>query len=304
VLLRTGVRDFRWSSPRAALGAWRETLRFGGPLQLGNVLAVTHQQLDKVLLARFVAFPVIAAYELGLRITTAATTVPQLLLLPVTPAAAELQAAGAPAARLYELHVRASRYVLVASAVVVSGLLASAPRLLAAWLGHPDADAALALRGLALAAYAGLGCGAAPAIARALARTDLEAEFSAVALAVHLALGLWLVRTHGLAGVLLALAVGNLVGAGWFLSRLAVTAGWPRGRTIFEPIGVPLLSLLAGFSVARLVGDALPVAAGAAAWPAALLVGAVAAAITGALALVTRYLSWDEARALLRLRRA
>lgn len=300
LLLAANVRDFRWASPRAAWGQLGDTLRFGAPMQLANVLAVTHQQLDKVLLARFRGFPLIAAYELGLRIVTAAGTVPQLLLLPVTPAAAAIRERGGNEV-LHVLHVRSSRYILVASAAVTAGLVASATRLLAAWLGAAESGTVLALRGLAIASYAGLACGAAPAIARALMRTDLEAEFSGVALAVHLALGLVFVPRWGLPAALAALVAGNAIGAAWFLARLAAVAGWARARTVLEPIFVPTLALLAGFSVGRSLDGALPGAFGAAAWPGALLVGAVAAGVTVTSTLVVRYLSWAEARELLRV---
>jgi O-antigen/teichoic acid export membrane protein len=301
VALRTGAPEFAWSAPRDAFGQLAESVRFGAPMQLGNMMAVAHQQLDKVLLARFVSLAAVAPYELGLRMATAASTFPQLLLLAVIPSASALHASG-EGERLRELYARSNRYILMASAFVTAGLVAGAPRFFCAWLGHADDAAALALRGLLLAAYAGLTTGMAIAVARAYGRTDLEAEFSAIALAVHLALGAWLVPSHALIGALIAVTAGNVVGAAWFLSRVAGVAGWPRARMLLEPLGVPSLSLALGVAVALVLDRALPAALGAAAWPGALLVGVLAGALAVAVALLTRYLSLDEARALVRPR--
>jgi O-antigen/teichoic acid export membrane protein len=301
--LRAGVPGFRWGSPAAALSRLGETLRFGAPMQLGNVFAVAHQQVDKLMLARLVALAAVTPYELGLRIATAVSTFPQLLLLALVPAAASLHASG-ETARFAELHARANRHVLAASVVVTAGLCAGADRLFVAWLGEPHAAAALALRGLILAACVGLAGGVATVSARAIARTDLEAEFSIVAFVVHLSLGLWLVRTQQLTGALIALAVGNAAGVAWFVTRLARTLGWPVSRTLFAPLPVPVLALAAGWGTGRLLDRALAPASGAAAWPAALLVGGVAALVAIAVALATRYVSWSEIARLARPRTA
>lgn len=303
VALRSGAPAFAWASPARASRALGESLRFGAPLQLANVLAVAHQQLDKVLLARFVALAVVAPYELGLRMATAAATIPQLLMLALVPAAAGLHASG-DVARLEQLHTRSNRYVLFAAVTVTAGVVAGAARLLHAWLGAPDAAATLALRGLMLAACAGLASGLASVTARGIGRTDLEAEFSGVALLTHLALGLWLVPTHGLLGALVALVSGNGVGSAWFLARLARAQRWPLVRVLVTPAIVPLLALAAGVAVAYALDRALPESAGTLAWGAAIAVGGAAALVCAGLALAVRYVEWSELLNLARRRAA
>lgn len=297
--IRAGAPEFRWASPLRSLGRFAETMRFGLPMQFGNVFAVAHQQIDKVLLARFVLLAAVTPYELGLRLATAASTIPQLLMLALIPAATALHAGG-DAPRFAELHRRANRYILVAAVVVTAGVLAGAGRLFGAWLGHDDASATLALRGLMAASALGVGAGMATVSARAIGRTDLEAEFSIVAFVVHLALGLWMVRAYHLAGAVGALAIGNAVGAAWFLVRLARTLGWPLARTILAPLGLPLLGLalglLAGAGLDRVLAHPL----GLAAWPGAILVSAAAAAVTAGVALASRYVTAAEMLALLR----
>ncbi|MFN8587562.1 MAG: oligosaccharide flippase family protein [Candidatus Eisenbacteria bacterium] len=297
LLLRRGAPGFAWGTPAAAAGKLRESLAFGAPLQLANMLAVAHQQLDKVLLARFVALGAVAPYELGLRMATSAATFPQLLMMALVPAAAAFHAGG-ERARLAELHSRSNRWVLFATVTVTAGVVAGAPRLLGAWLGHDDAPAALALRGLMLAACAGLAAGMASVTARGVGRTDLEAEFSAVAFTVHLALGLWLVPARGLEGALIAVIAGNALGAAWFLARLARTLGWPFAATVLVPLALPLLALAAGAALGVALDRLLPAVTGAAAWGATLVVGGGAALACAALALALRYVRWSELRRL------
>lgn len=295
--LRSGASAFAWASPARSLEKLGESVRFGAPLQLANVLAVAHQQLDKVLLARFVALGAVAPYELGLRMATSAATFPQLLMMALVPTAAAFHAGG-ERARLAELHERANRYVLFAAVIVTAAVLAGAPRLLAAWLGRADEPAALALRGLMLAACAGLAAGVASVTARGVGRTDLEAEFSGVALAVHLALGLWLVPARGLEGALIAVVAGNVVGSLWFLARLAAQLSWPFTRTVVRPLLVPGVAMVVGVLAAAAVDRALPAVEGALAWGGALVVGLVAALACALVALAFRYVEWAELRRL------
>lgn len=299
VLLRSGAPAFRWSSPRGAAGFVRASLAYGAPLQLANLLGVAHQQLDKLLLARYVALAAVAPYELGLRVSTALATFPQLLMLALVPTATRLFTAD-DRPRLVELYRRSNRYILLVAVIVTAGAIAGADRAFEAWLGHADPPAALALRGLMLAACAGLGAGMATVTARGMGRPALEAEFALVALLVHLALGLPLVRTHGLAGVVFALGAGNAAGVAWFVVRLAGALGWPRARTLLGGIAVPLAALVAGAAAGLLLDRTLPHPGGSAAWASLALVGGAAAALAAAIGLGTRYVSADELRRLAR----
>src|SRR6185436_13283795 len=123
---------------------------------------------------------------------------------------------------------------------------------------------------------------------------DLEAEFSAVALVVHLALGLPLVRTYGMAGVIAALGAGNAIGVVWFVCRLAGALGWPRARTLLDGAIVPVVALAAGAGAGLWLDRVILHVAGPAAWPGLALVGGVASLLTAGVALAARYVSVDE----------
>ena len=303
VLLATGLREFRWASPASAVTRTRQMFAFGGPMQVSNVLSVTHQQIDKVFLSRWVQFAQVTPYDLALRAATAASTFPQLLLLAVLPEAASLHAEGQPE-RLATLYRRGTRWVLFATAIVVAALLAAADRIFIAWLGHAEPAGALALRGLALTAAVAMATGMGSAVARGIGRTDLEAEFAFVALVVHGALGVALVPRMGLPGALVSILSGNIVGATWFLWRLSGVLHWRRVSVLLQPLGVPALAVALGALAGAPVARALPDAAGAGAWIAAIATAAVAATAVVTVTFAARYLTVAEARELLRGRRA
>jgi len=292
------VPAFRWGSPARAVRHGRELARFGGPMQLANVLGVIHQQLDKVLLARFVAIAVVAPYELGLRVSTAASTFSQLMLLAMIPAASAMHARLEHEA-LRHLHRRANRYVLTLSAVLTAALVGSAGPMFSAWLGMPPPGAALALRGLAVAGYLAIAGGVGGAIARGAGRTDLEAEFSAVALGVHVALGLWWVPRWHLAGAVAAIVCGNLAGMTWFLSRLAGVLSWRRLPVVLEPLGWPLVIIVVGGAAGWGCTHFVPAAAMGSRWLYFVFVAAASSCAAATVALGTGFLSLRELRSLL-----
>lgn len=297
--LRARVRHFHWGGVASVRSRVREALAFGGPMQAASILSAAHQQLDKLLLARFVSLASVTPYELGLRIAASTATFPQLLLLAAMPAASAIHAA--EPARLGELYARGNRYVLSASAVAISALLGAADPLLTAWLGGPQPEASLALRGLAITGAVALATGMGTAITRAVGRTLYEAEFAAVALGLHTLLGLLLVPRFGLAGALSAILAGNIAGGGWFLSRLANVIGSSRAQVLLEPLGWPLVATVLGAGAGLGLNYALQApAAGVAAWGVAVACSATSAFVAAVILSVSRYLPLAEALALLR----
>ncbi|HXJ70876.1 MAG TPA: lipopolysaccharide biosynthesis protein [Verrucomicrobiae bacterium] len=288
VLVARGAPGFRWSAPHAAGSRFAETLRFGMPLQAANAVGVMHQQVGKVLLVRMLSLAAVVPYELGVRVSTACATFAQLVLVAMIPEASVLHAQAA-SERLLELYRRAGRFVTGAAAIITAALVASAPALYQAWLGHAEPDAALALRGLAITAYAGLAGGISSAIARGVGRTSLELEWSGVALLLHGALGLLLVPRLGLLGALVAIASANLGSALWFAIRLCRAQGWPVGRALWEPFLLPGLAMAAGVVAGSPLAHVIR-----SPWLALGVSSAVAGVACLGVLFATRHLAWGE----------
>jgi O-antigen/teichoic acid export membrane protein len=294
LLLARGVPRFRWGSLAGAREKIREAVAFGLPLQAANAVAVGHQMLGKVLLVRLVALASVVPYELGLRVSSAGFTFAQLALVAMLPEASALHTR-AESERLQSLHVRAGRFVTAVAAVLTAAMVASATPLFMAWLGHEDAKATLALRGLAIASYAAVVGGVTGAIGRGVAKIGIELEWTMLAFLIHLGLGVWLVPRMGLAGALIALAAANFIAALYFVTRLRRSLGWPVGRLLWEPFAVPVVAMALGAWLGAQIAHAIHspwVALGASAM--------VALVVTFGVLLAFRHVEWREIVSLVR----
>jgi len=303
LLLRLAATGFRWGSPAGAVRRVRAAAAFGGPLQLANILGVAHQQLDKILLSRYVALMLVAPYEIGLRGATVLGSVPQQILVALLPAASEMHAAG-DLDGLRTAHERAARWVMAVTAAIAAGCIAAAPRLLVAWLGRPPQGADLCLVGLTLAIVVAMTTGTGTAIARAICRTRYEAEFSAVGLVAHVALGIWLVPRFGLLGAVEATIAANVCAAAWFLFRFARLLGVSFESVVARPALPPIVALAVLAFTGRWLASALPAGTGLMAWLYALIAAAAPAVLVLAALAAARFLPASELRALLASRRA
>lgn len=297
-LVSAAARDFRWMSPARSLAVLPAALRFGGPLQMTTLLWTVNQQVDKLLIARYVSLAAVATYELGARVAMSAFTFPHLLLSAALPAASALHARENDA-RLRELHDRLSRYVLTAAAVTAACLLGCADRLYAVWLGPGHADSALVLRGLATGRALLLAAGAGSVIARAIGRTGLETWYHVIGLTLHIGLAMVLLPKLGIAGVVIGGAAGYLAGSILFVTLVARARRWRVAPLLGRPHVVPTAAAMAGALAALALDRALPALSGLAGWSALVAVAATGGGVALAVTFVTRYLGWREARALL-----
>jgi O-antigen/teichoic acid export membrane protein len=299
LLLPISSPGFRWVSPARSLRHWREALRFGGPMQLTSILWTLNLQVDKLLLARYVSLVAVTTYELGSRVALSAFTFPQLLLAAVLPTAAALHARD-NAARLRELHDRVGRYVLTGVALTTAILIGSSNRIYLTWLGPGHADAAMVVRWLAVTSALLLTAGTGSVVARGIGRTDLETWYHVIGLAVHLTLSLLLLPRIGLLGALIGSTAGNLAGTLLFVTLIARTMKWPSFELLVAPHLVPVIAAAAGAIAALAVDRVMPDLTGASSWLILGVVASSAALVALAVSLLTRYIGWREATALLR----
>lgn len=298
VLLARAVPDFRWRSPRSSMGRLNEVFRFGGVLQITNLLSAIHYQIDKFLLSRFVALTAITPYELGSRVAISASTVPGLMLVGILPTAATIHAVN-DEARLKRLYQRANRYVLLAGAAIVAATIGAASRLYLAWLGPGHEQSALTFQVLMFGFVASLATGIGTSLVRGIGRPDLEAWFAAVVLGLHASISLWLVPRIGYRGALIAWVVSNVVGAVCFLIFLTRTMRWPWTNVLIRPHLIPALAAALASAATWATARALPPLHGVLAWLSVLMLCGGAAAIVALVGLVTRYVDWGETRSLL-----
>lgn len=301
LLIVFGAKGFTWASVPRALHRWRAAVAFGGPLQLANVLAVTHQQVDKLLLTRFASLALVAPYELGLRLATTMSSIPQLALSAVAPVASAMHAREEHA-RSEALFHRADRYVMALAAMVAAMLLGAGTRLLESWLGHHDPQADIALVGLVFAAMFALATSTAAVMVRSAGRTDLEAMLSAVALATHLGAAAVLIPRYGLLGAVAATLLGNVVACLFFLIRVSRAMNWELVRTVLGGWALPMLASIIGMAVGRVLSPLLPIESGITGWALAAVVALAAGLVCAVVLLLTGSVSARELRDLAQTR--
>jgi O-antigen/teichoic acid export membrane protein len=286
---------FRWATPMAIRAHVREMWRFGGPVQITNLLGVLHSHADKILLSRFVALASIVPYELGSRVSLTVCALPQLMLMAVLPEASAIFVAG-DRDRLRLLYERGSRHVMTAVAVTLAPVLGAADRIFAVWLGPGHGDAALVTRVVTSTIWFTMTTGMGTTLGRAIARTELETWYATVTVAVHLTLSWLLLPRLGLPGALIGYAAGGVCGVALFFIVFARALGWSLGF-VLASCGRPLVATLGGSTAGWLVDRLLPVSAGGALGWLLLCLSAVAASATAfALVLATQYLRWSDVR--------
>jgi O-antigen/teichoic acid export membrane protein len=209
-------------------GLLRRMMRYSAALQIINLGVLAQFQLDKVLFGSMLTLAAVGSYELGYRLVAALWSVPALLLPPLLPAVAHLDALG-ERERVVRLYRRASRYVLAVAFPIAAGVIALAPPLYQAWLGAGHRDAALAAVALAAMLAVNILTGVGSAIVRGAGRPGLEARYQLLSMALHLALSLTLIPRWGFTGGLVALSVSTASASLWF--------GWLFHRYLGEPVG-------------------------------------------------------------------
>ena len=284
------------SSPSRPL--WHRLRSFGAALQIINLGVLIQFQLDKVLFARFVSLGAVASYEFAFRLTSAFWALPSLLLTPLLPAVAHLDAL-AEKERIARLYRRASRYVLALAFPLAGGMILFAPRLFFVWLGPGHEDAVLAARALAALMGVNILTGVGSTVVRGVGRPGLEAEYHALAMALHVVLSFVLIPRFGFPGGLGALFASGAIGSLYFVWRFHRYLGEPNGRFVIEILAWPLAAAVAAATLAGLLwGTGGPITSRAVAMANLSGASVVFALTAAAVLLIGRYLSLAEIREL------
>jgi O-antigen/teichoic acid export membrane protein len=285
-------------------GLFRRLTRYSAALQVINLGVLVQFQLDKVLFGALVSLAAVANFEFGLRVVTALWSLPSLLLPPLLPAAAHLDAAG-DRERVRRLYRRASRYVLAVAFPVAAGVIAVAPALYRAWLGPGHEDAARAATALAAMLGINILTGVGTSLVRGLGRPGLEVRYQIIAIVLHVGLSLVLIPRFGFTGGLWALVISTSIGSLYFVWVFHRFLDEPLGAFIRDVIGPPLVAAAIGATLGAVASGAIGSGLHDANRTEALLrlglgAGLMAGATLGVL-LLTRFLSMAELRELLGL---
>ena len=237
----------------------RELVSFGGWVQVNAIFGLIQANVDKILLGTLVALAPVATYELGARLTLAASLPALLFLGALLPAFSQAAARpdGPPAVAYYHAAL-APHFALTVA--ICGALIALGPWLLAAWLGEPPADAPAILALLALTLLGNLLTGVSSTIARALGGIRIETMFAVLGTAFHVTLAIVGLRFLGTIGLVAGTALASLLAAAWFVHRVERWLGLDPPHAAWRAVGPLLLigavAVGAAFLAAHLVAPA------------------------------------------------
>ena len=244
ILSWRAVRDidegFRFDFAAIELGMLKRLLRFSFALQITNIGSFLQFQLDKILLAHYATFAVVTRYELATRLTVAAWAIPYLVLVPLVPAAAELNSQD-DMERIVRLYRRASRYLFVVAVPIAAFEIACAPGLVTLWLGPGYREVAVTTVFMILFMVIITATGVGTAISRGIGEPWMEARYHMMGAATHIALSLWLVPRYGLRGSLFALVASGAISSAFFLAQLHSRLRESTPRWLVATTGIPIV---------------------------------------------------------------
>ncbi|MBC8263853.1 MAG: oligosaccharide flippase family protein [Anaerolineales bacterium] len=198
----------------------RETLKmllnFGLKLQITSLGGLLGLQLNKLLISYFLNLNLLATYELGFKMAYSPIVLLRLLVSAIMPATAELHAQDNwPALR--RLYHQGLKYVVAAVIPTTTLVVLSADLITLLWLGQPWSEVSQVIRFLMLAYGLNLFTAMGTAMARGTGRPGYELRYTLVVRGLSLLLGIFLIQSAGLTGLLAATLVAIVLGSLYFL---------------------------------------------------------------------------------------
>jgi O-antigen/teichoic acid export membrane protein len=290
--LRKLAPGLRW--PRLTRGKGGGWFRFSTLMQVVNLIVLTQQQVDKILLGAWIGLAAVTPFELGFRVANAVQSLPVLALVPLLPAFAEM-GASEDKERLKRACRRGTDLLVPLALGLAACSIPAAPLVIRAWVG-PGYPAAEVLAQWLLAGFAiNLCTGVGTAAARGSGRPDLEILPGLIGIAVHVAASAVLIPRFGAAGVGPAFCLGMLV---WTVIYLARFTRWLKEGAIafWLPVLVPsVIAIVPAWLTGAWIESRWP-----AAWSHGKLAAFGAAAAVALPAALVFVLLWWGARLLFR----
>lgn len=234
-----------WSLRDIRRDETKELLRYGGNLQLINLVVVINVQSDKpVLLAAGGSLRFVAYYELASRVAFQLRSLPVMALGPLATQAAH-DAAGKPIEVLRRFYERSLTLITSIGAAPLLAVFGACYPLMLAWLGPSYTTTSEIVVVLGFGYAINLITGAGSSIARGCGRPELDRNYSFLGLAVNIVLTVLGAVLWGPWGVIAATTAGLTFGSVYMLISMD---RWVGSRTFSRASAVlpALPSLLLG----------------------------------------------------------
>jgi O-antigen/teichoic acid export membrane protein len=207
--LKPHPSDCHWTTAKEILG-------FSAKTYVTQVAVVIHNQIEKIYLARFVGLVAVGWYDISSELALKLRGIPSLILAPIMPAAAELDAQSDDG-RLHGLYYRAHKYLALIGVPFVLYIVFISKRFVELWVGPALAVIAVPLSMLLMVNFVNLvtGPGLLILVAKGKLKPGLYSAF--VGIALNLSLSLFLIRAYGFQGAVIGTSLSLGIASGFFL---------------------------------------------------------------------------------------
>jgi len=236
VLLSVGVAwrllpQLRFNPRLVRLADIKELSSFSVQMYVAQIASAVYIHTDKLLLAHFAGLTPAGWYDIGNDLALKIRGAPGLLISPLMPAAAELDARNDDA-RTQELYYRAHKYLAFVGSALVGIVLLLAHRFVELWLGSGFSGTARALMVLTAVQVANLACG--PALVILIGRGNLlpTIKFAVVGMVGTLTISTVLIFLFGFTGALYGTSISVLSAAAYLVYLFHQETGYSPRRLL------------------------------------------------------------------------
>ncbi len=231
--LKFDLRLFSWIRVK-------ELLRFGTKMQYARFADLFLFQTDKAIVSYISGLGPVSYYQLGSQLTWRLRELPLLLLSSLLPAASEVYALH-DNKKLLDIYIRGTKYLAATTVPLLFFLFASAPVIMAAWLGPGYAMAAtisqVLTAGYLFNMLVGVGC----IVAAGMDKPDFQLYSSILTTVLNLALAVILGHFYGVYGVAVGVTISLIVGSVYFSLKFHTFICQPLPSFMVMTLRLPIL---------------------------------------------------------------
>jgi O-antigen/teichoic acid export membrane protein len=207
--IRFNPLDCRWTEAK-------EILSFSVKTYVTQIAVVIHNQIEKIYLARFVGVVSVGWYDIPSDLAVKLRGIPGLVLAPIMPAAAELQARN-DQSRLAVLYYRAHKYLAFIGVPFVLYIVFISKRFVELWVGPSLSVIAVPLSVLLIVNFLNLMTGPGFLILVAGGKLKPGLYSALLGILLNVSLSLLLIRVYGFRGAVIGTSLSLGIASCFFM---------------------------------------------------------------------------------------
>jgi O-antigen/teichoic acid export membrane protein len=242
--------EFTFSLRLVRLGHILSLFSFSLRLYVIQMAVAVHSHTEKFLLAHFSGLSAAGSYDIANDLATKTRSFPSLLMSPLLPAAAELEARGENE-KTKELYYRTHKYLAFLGLPIVFLIASISHRFVELWLGPGFSAAASALNILTAVNILNLACAPGALILTGKGILSPALRASVLGIVANLVLSTILVFRFGFSGAVYGTGISLTAATIYFLLLFHRETGYPIARLITQSLK-PLLCACAMGLISRI----------------------------------------------------